>query len=263
MNPTAVITGASSGIGEEFARQLAAQGCDLLLVARREQLLANLKTEIEAKHSVAVETIVCDLADPQQVRNLEERIEQIDHLEFMVNNAGFGREGTYPDVDPDQEAEMIQVHVIALVRLARAALIPMCRRKKGFLINLASVASFLHGTNVAQYMATKAYVLSFSKSVNCDVARHGVRVQALCPGLTRTGFHDTATMKSDVVAKTPGIAWLSAEYVVRCSLKTLRRRWHSVVCIPSLRYKFVLWLLCNPLGEWFTETMYAYRARKK
>jgi len=262
MNPTAVITGATSGIGEEFARQLAAQGYDLLLVARREQLLTALKTQIEAKHGVAVETLVCDLADPQQVRNLEERIERIDNLEFMVNNAGFGREGTYPNVDPEQEVEMIQVHVVALVRLTRAALVSMCRRKKGFLINLASVASFLHGTNCAQYMATKAYVLSFTKSVNCDVARHGVRVQALCPGLTRTGFHDTATMKSDVAAKTPGIAWLSTEYVVRCSLKALRRRWHKVVCIPSLRYKLVLLLLCNPLGEWFTEMMYAYRARQ-
>ena len=263
MKATAVITGATSGIGEEFARQLATEGYDLLLVARREHLLADLKAEIETKHGVAVETVVCDLADPQQVRELEERIERIENLEFMVNNAGFGREGTYPDVDPDQEVEMIQVHVVALIRLTRAALVPMCRRKKGFLINLASVASFLHGTNCAQYMATKAYVLSFTKSVNCDVARHGVRVQALCPGLTRTGFHSTETMKSNVDEKTPGIAWLSTEYVVRCSLKSLRRRRHRVVCIPSLRYKIVLLLLCNPLGVWFTEAMYAYRAGKK
>ena len=263
MKPTAVITGATSGIGEEFARQLAAAGYNLLLVARRELLLADLKNEIEAKHGVAVETIVCDLVDPQQVRSLEERIERIENLEFMVNNAGFGREGTYPDVDPDQEVEMIQVHVIALVRLTRAALVPMCRRKKGFLVNLASVASFLHGTNCAQYMATKAYVLSFTKSVNCDVARHGVRVQALCPGLTRTGFHHTATMQSNVDEKTPSVAWLNTEDVVHCSLKTLRKRWHRVVCIPSLRYKLVLLLLCNPLGAWFTEAMYAYRSRKK
>jgi len=263
MNPTAVITGASSGIGKEFAWQLAAEGYDLLLVARREYLLANLKAEIEAKHGVTVETIVCDLTDPQQVRDLEKRIERIENLEFMVNNAGFGREGTYPDVDPDEETEMVQVHVIALIRLARAALVPMCRRKKGFLINVASVVSFLHGTNSAQYMATKAYVLSFTKSINCDVSRHGVRVQALCPGLTRTGFHNTATMKSNVDEKTPSFAWLSSEYVVRCSLRVLRRRWHRVVCIPSLRYKLVLLLLCNPLGEWITEAIYTYRARKE
>ena len=263
MNSTAVITGASSGIGKEFAVQLAARGYDLLLVARREHLLANLKTEIEAKYGVAVETVICDLADPAQVRKLEERLERIENLEYMVNNAGFGQEGTYPDVDPDRETAMIQVHVTALVRLARAALVPMCRRKKGFLINLASVVSFLHGTNCAQYMATKAYVLSFSKSISCDVAPHGVRVQALCPGLTHTGFHDSATMKSSVKKIAPSIAWLNAEYVVRCSLKALRSRWHRVVCIPSFRYKLVLLLLCNPLGVWFTEAIYAYRSQKK
>jgi short-subunit dehydrogenase len=259
----AVITGATSGIGEEFARQLAAEGYDLLLVARREHLLNNLKNEIESQHGVAVETVVCDLADPQQVRNLEERIERIDDLEFMINNAGFGREGTYPDVDPDHEVEMIQVHVIALVRLARAALVPMCQRKKGFLVNLASVVSFLYGTNCAQYIATKAYVLSFSKSISYDVAAHGVRIQALCPGLTHTGFHDTATMKSSVKEIAPSIAWLSTPFVVRRSLRSLKSRWHRVVCIPSWRYKFVLLLLCNPLGEWFTKMMYAYRAREK
>ncbi len=260
---TAVITGATSGIGEEFARQLAAEGYDLVLVARREQLLTELKNRLESQYGVSVEPIVCDLADAEQVRTLEKRIEQLETLEFMVNNAGFGREGTYPDVDPDREVEMIQVHVIALVRLARAALVPMCRRKKGFLINLASVASFLYGTNCAQYMATKAYVLSFSKSLNCDVAARGVRVQALCPGLTHTGFHGTETMKGFVKEKTPTFAWLSSTFVVRTSLRALRARRHRVVCIPSLRYKLALLLLCNPLGSWFTEAMYAYRAKNK
>lgn len=259
-NPLAAVTGASDGLGKEFARQLAAEGYDLLLIARREPLLNAVKDELERQYGITAEVYPCDLADGDQVRRLEERLEGDENLEFLVNNAGFGREdGAYPEADPDREETMIRVHVVALMRLARAALQPMCRRKKGFIVNLSSVAGFLYAPGYAQYNATKAYVLSFSKSLQCDVRRYGVRVQALCPGLTHTGFHTTESMKNFRKEKTPGFLWLPAEYVVRCSLRSIRKSRRSV-CIPSWLYKLALLLLCNPIGNLVCEAIYTRRA---
>lgn len=256
----AVVTGASSGLGEEFARQLAGEGYDLLLVARREKRLNELKAALESQYGVAAEVVVCDLARPEEVRRLEERLEADDSLEILVNNAGYGREQClFPEVDPDLEEEMIRVHVVSLMRLSVAALRPMCRRKKGYLINVSSVAAFLYGPGYVEYGATKAYVLSFSRSLQCDVRPAGVRVQALCPGLTHTGFHATETMKGFRKDATPGAAWLTSKYVVRCSLRSIRKT-RRVVCVPSLRYKLALLLLCNPLGRMLGEAIYARRA---
>ncbi len=259
--PLAAITGASDGIGEEFARQLAAQGYDLLLIARRENLLNEIKADLETRFGIVAEVYPCDLADPEQTRKLEAKLESSDRLEFMVNNAGFGnKNSSYPDVEADLEERMIQVHVISLMRLARAAVQPMCRQKKGFLINLSSVAAFLYGPGCVEYNATKAYVLSFSKSLQCDVRQHGVRVQALCPGLTHTSFHTTESMKGFRKDKTPGVAWLPVEYVVRSSLRSIRKSRRSV-CIPSWRYKIALCLLCNPLGNLICEMIYSRRVK--
>lgn len=260
--PLAAITGASAGLGKEYARQLAAMGYDLLLIARREPVLLEIKNDLEKQYGIHAETVPCDLSRPEQVHAMEERLERTGELEVMVNNAGYGRlDGRFPETDPDREEEMIRVHVISLMRLSRAALVPLCRRKKGYLINVSSVAAYLHGAGCCQYNATKAYVLSFSRSLQCDVRSHGVRIQALCPGLTHTDFHDTETMRGFQKEKTPGIAWLGADDVVRCSLRSVMKT-KRVVCIPSLRYKIALCLLCNPIGYKITELIYAIRNRR-
>jgi short-subunit dehydrogenase len=260
--PLAAVTGASNGLGKEFARQLAAEGYDLLVVARRENLLNEIKIDFEQQYNIHVEPFVCDLSKPDEVQRLEQHLETSGTLEVMINNAGFGRRGTFPNVNPNLEEEMIQVHIVSLMRLARAALVPMCQRKKGFLINLASVAAFLYGTDCTEYIATKSYVLSFSKCLQCDVFKYGVRVQALCPGLTHTEFHSTETMKGFRKDKTPGFVWLTAEYVVRTSLRSIRRT-RRVVCIPSFRYKIFLALLCNPIGNKISEMIYDKRNKMK
>jgi len=244
----AAVTGASDGLGKEFARQLAADGYNLLVIARRSHLLDELKADLEEKYNVQVEPLVCDLSKPDELKRVEERLENEESLEVFVNNAGFGIGGAFPDVDPDWEESMIRLHVIALMRLSRAALVPMCKRKKGYVINLSSVAAFLCGKNSAEYIATKAYVLSFSKSLQCDVRQHGVRVQALCPGFTHTGFHATESMKFFKKDATPKWLWLSAERVVRTSLKSIRHT-SRVVCVPSLRYNIILAFLANPMGS--------------
>jgi short-subunit dehydrogenase len=244
----AAVTGASEGLGKEFARQLAAEGYDLLVIARRPALLDELKAELEKTYSVRVEPLVCDLSKPEELKRIEDRLEKEESLEVLINNAGFGLTDAFPDANPDAHESMIRLHTIALMRLSRAALVPMCKRKKGYVINLSSVAAFLYGANSAEYIATKAYVLSFSKSLQCDVDKYGVRVQALCPGFTHTGFHSTKSMESFQKSATPKWLWLSAERVVRTSLQSI---WRSgrVVCVPSLRYKLILALACNPIGS--------------
>jgi short-subunit dehydrogenase len=243
----AAVTGASEGLGKEFATQLAANGYDLIIVARRIALLDKLKADLESKYAIHVEPIACDLSKPEELKRIEERLEHEVSLEMLVNNAGFGLGDAYPNVNPDMEETMIRLHTIALMRLSRAALVPMCKRNKGYIINLSSVAAFMCGPKSAQYIATKAYVLSYSKSLQCDVRRYGVRVQALCPGFTHTGFHDTESMKFFRKSATSRWLWLSAEYVVRVSLRSIWRT-GRVVCVPSWRYKLILALLCNPIG---------------
>jgi len=249
----AAVTGASDGLGKEFARQLAAEGYDLLVIARRPTLLEKLKADLESQYGIQVEPIVCDLSKPDELKSLEDRLENEESLEILVNNAGFGLTDAFPNVDPDKEEAMIRVHVTATMRLSRAALVPMCKSKKGYVINLSSVAAFLFGSNSAEYIATKAYILSFSKSLQCDVNRYGVRVQALCPGFTHTGFHSVEAMKAFDKGATPRWLWLSAEFVVRTSLRSIRRT-RRVVCVPSFRYKLILALVCNPVAQ----TLMAY-----
>lgn len=241
--PVAAICGASSGFGAIYARRLAERGCDLFLVARRADRLKELADTLSARYGVAVETMAADLSKPDELAAVEERVVQLTTLEYMVNSAGFGGNQVFPDVDIDLETRMIQVHCIATMRLSRAALIPMVAKKSGKIINIASAAGFLAGAGAADYTATKAYIITFSRSLQSDVRRRGVRVQALCPGFARTEFHDSETMKnSHIKEKVVGWLWFPAERVVSISLTAIDRSfWRGVVCIPSLRYKFLAW----------------------
>ena len=247
MAPLAVITGASEGIGKEFTRQLAAEGYNLLVIARRAHLLDELKADLEANYNVQVETLVCDLCNPEELKQVEDRLEKEEMLEILVNNAGFGFGNVFPDCDPDLEESMIRLHIIATMRLSRAALVPMCKRKNGYVINMSSVAAFFYGRNSVEYTATKAYVISFSRALQHDVRRHGVRIQALCPGYTHSGFLSTEHMKVFRKDSTPSWLWLTPEYVVRSSLRSIRRT-RFVVCVPSFRYKVITTLFGNPVG---------------
>lgn len=239
--PVAAITGATSGFGKIFAQRLAKKGNDLILIARREEILTNLKAELSKKYGVDVTVIVADLSKEQDLIRVEEKLCETHNLYWMVNNAGFGGNRVFPDVDVQVESDMIRVHCLATMRLARAALVPMTANRRGRIINLASVAGFLCGDGAADYTATKAYIITFSKSLQCDVQRNGIRVQALCPGFAHTGFHDAATMATSTIKQdVPWFLWLSADYVVRCSLRAIDRRlFYRVICIPSLLYKVV------------------------
>jgi short-subunit dehydrogenase len=246
-NMVALITGASSGLGAVFARQLAARGYNLVLVARREERLAALAAELRQRHSIAAEVMVADLSRPDDVERVANRIAGLEALDILVNNAGFGTTGFFADVDPAKTMDMIQVHVTTSVRLCRAALPGMLARRQGALINVASVAAFTPVPGNATYAATKGYLVTFSKALHAEVAETGVKVQALCPGFTYTEFHDRPELGSFKRSQIPAFMWMSAEDVVAASLKALER--NQTICIPGFKYRLMTAVACSPLAS--------------
>jgi short-subunit dehydrogenase len=232
-----VITGASSGIGAEFARQLAAAGYNLLLTARREEKLAALAAKLEAAYPITAEVFTADLADSASVARLETRLAAL-NLTVLVNNAGFGTTGGLMASDLAQQTGMISVHATAPMRLCRAALPGMSARGGGVIINVSSISAFFPSPGDVNYPATKAYLNTFSQALQVELADSGIIVQALCPGFTVTEFHDTNLMDGFDRNKVPAALWMPAEEVVRTSLHSLDP--NHVICIPGRRYQLLV-----------------------
>ena len=217
--PTALVTGASAGLGTHFALALAARGHDLVLVARRGDRLEQLADLARRRHDIRAEPIVADLsrknAVPRLTADLAERGLSID---ILVNNAGFGARGAFVELDAAMQARMIDLNCRALMALCHAFLPPMIAANRGAILNVASTAAFQPGPWMSVYYATKAFVLAFSEGLHEEVKPHNVRVTALCPGPTRTEFADVADMSDSRLfarfASTP-------ERVVRDGLKAL------------------------------------------
>ena len=243
---TALVTGASSGIGAAFARALAAGGHDLVLVARRADRLATLAEECRKLGGVAVEVLPADLAKPEDVERVAGRIADTPSLELLVNNAGFGTTGSFADVEWVKHRDMVQVHVTASLSLTHSALPGMLARRKGDIINVSSMAAYLAMPNAVTYCATKMCLITFCQALAKELAGTGVRVQALCPGFTYTEFHDTLEFaefkRSDVSAG----MWMSAEDVVTESLAGLQSG--RVVFMPGRKNRLLMKLHRSPLG---------------
>ncbi len=192
---TALVTGASGGIGEELARLFAADGHDLVLVARSRDKLARLAEELGARHGVRARVLPADLARPEAPREIFEELGRAGvPVDALVNNAGFGSYGPFAETDLGQELELLQVNVVALTHLTKLFLPGMLARRRGYVMNVASTAAFQPGPLMAVYYASKAYVLSFSEALSNECGGTGVRVSALCPGPTETGFVAAAGM---------------------------------------------------------------------
>ncbi|HAR36267.1 MAG TPA: hypothetical protein DCR87_05070 [Acidobacteria bacterium] len=236
----ALITGASAGLGEEYARQLAAAGTDLILVARRKERLEKLAAELREKFGIAVEVFPTDLSREEEVYRLADKIRQTEDLELLINNAGFGgRSKLYRD--QTQEAEqMVRVHITAPVVLTRAALPAMMKRNRGAVINLASVAAFSPFSG-AMYSSTKAFLVMFSENLQNELLETGIKIQALCPGLTHTEFHQVAGINKEAI---PGLLWMKADRVVRISLKALNGK--KVIVVPGCRNRIIAFLMRCP-----------------
>lgn len=226
--PIALITGPTAGIGLAFARALAAEGHDLVLVSRDESRLQALAAELNAWHGVSCEVLAADLADLDQTMAVEQRLGS-QHFDVLVNNAGFGLARPFHDNDVEVEQRGLDVMVRAVMRLTHAALGRMLERGSGDIVNVSSVAGFLPR---GSYGAHKAWVTSFSSWANVRYRKSGVRVIAVCPGFVRTEFHQR--MDTDI-GQIPGWLWLDADDVVHHALEDLREG--KAISVPTARYK--------------------------
>ncbi len=216
---TALITGASGGIGEEFARALAKRGTNLVLVARSEEKLRRLAVELAPAHGITVEVIAADLADADAVRALPETVrERGARIDMLVNNAGFGTHGAFIGNDAAREHDEVMLNVAAVVDLTHAFLPAMVERGDGAIVNVASVAGFQPLPYMAVYGATKAFVLSFSQALWGEYRAKGVRVLALCPGATKTDFFDAVGTSDAQVGP-----MMSVQSVVATAMKALEK----------------------------------------
>jgi short-subunit dehydrogenase len=226
---TALITGASAGIGAEFAAQLAARGDGVVLVARDGARLEALAKELGARHGVATEVLVADLTDAAQLATVEARLADRDRpVDVVVNNAGYGTNGRFYELDREIETREIALNVVALVRLTHAALAPMVERGRGGILNVSSLAGGQPTPGNATYGATKAFVSSFTQSVHDELRGTGVKVTVVCPGFTRTEFQERAGIDS---SKVPGFLWQSAQEVASGALAALEH--NRAVYVPG------------------------------
>ncbi|KIP88216.1 short-chain dehydrogenase [Microbacterium sp. MEJ108Y] len=232
--PTALITGASAGLGVEFARQLARRRADLVLVARSADALESVAAELRSEYGIAVEVLVADLAEVADVDRVADRLRDAsDPVNLLINNAGFGLPLQFADNDIDDEVRHLRVHVEASMRLMHAALGSM-RGRGGRIINVASVAGFISRST---YSACKSWLIGFSRWANVEYASDKVSVTAVCPGFTHTSFHERMGLAPGHEG-VPAFMWLDARDVVREGLRDAARG--RAVSIPSLRYKVIV-----------------------
>jgi uncharacterized protein len=228
----ALITGATAGIGVEFARQLAARGADLVLVARDQGRLDSVARELGDAHGVTVETLSADLHDPDDVARVDARLAQADaSIDILINNAGYGLRADVSTTDPEDEQRHLAIHVGVPLRLSQTALKRMLVAGGGRIVIVSSVAAF---TPRGTYGAAKAWGISFARWANLTYRSRGVSVTAVAPGFVRTEFHER--MRVDV-SGIPAALWLDAPTVVRQSLRAVERR-RSVV-VPTLRWRVI------------------------
>lgn len=252
---TALITGATSGIGAEFARQLAARGTDLVLVARDVARLEEYAEQLRTQHTVAVEILPADLADREQTLVAARRLEDPAHpVDLLVNNAGFGMRSTLLEPDFDIDERALKVMCRAVLILAGAAARAMRERGHGQIINTSSTAGFF---TMGHYSAIKAWVTAYSESLAVQLRGTGVGVTALCPGWVRTEFHDRANINSKSI---PDFAWISKERVVREALDAVGRG--RVIVIPALGWRVAIngaRLLPRPAIRWISSKVISRR----
>lgn len=229
---TALVTGPTAGIGRAFAEALAGRGLDLVLVARDRARLEELAEHLRGTFSVDVEVIVADLSDRDAIARVETRLADRDRpVSVLVNNAGFGHKQPFTENTVEDEQEMLDVLVTAVLRLSHAAIGPMLDRGEGTVLNVSSVAAFVPR---GSYSAAKRYVVTFSEWLDLTYRGRGVRGMAVCPGFVKTEFHQRMGVSR---SSAPGWMWLDAERVVRDALGDLEAG--RSISVPSKRYKVI------------------------
>lgn len=236
MSETALITGASSGIGLELAELFAADGNNVVLVARSEDKLNALAERLRQTHSIQATVIACDLSKPTAVDELCQQLSQRSlSVDTVVNNAGFGALGKFAELTVDRQTDMVMVNVVALTRLTRQLLPSMIKRGRGGILNVGSTAAYQAGPNMSVYYATKAYVLSFTEGLREELSGSGIHVTVLAPGPTETGFGEDSGMgKFDFFKSTA----MSSEAVAKAGYEGYRG--NKDVVIPGWRNRLMV-----------------------
>ena len=229
-----IITGATGGIGSAFANHLAAQGYNLLLMCKYQHLLDLQAQKLQEKFSIKIDTIAGDLADKDKVDCIVKEIKQLEHIDYLINCAGYSENKQFSEENIDAVLQMIEVHVCSTVKFVHAVLPGMMKRKRGTIITVSSLAAFLPAPGSSIYSATKSFLNSFMESIHMEVHEYGIKVQSLCPGLTHTNFHARSQSNID----TPCIdLWMEADEVVRHSFHDLEDG--NVISVPGFVNKSV------------------------
>jgi len=233
--PWALVTGASAGLGEEFCRQLAVLDYNLVMVARREERMHALASELEKDRGIACKVITADLADPAAPARIQEELKGSGiETEFLVNNAGYGLPKYFTDALWSEHADFIQVMMTAVCELTWRLLPGMQARGKGYIINVASVAGLVPSPpSHTLYGASKAFLVRFSEALAQENQSTGVKVSALCPGFTYTEFHDVAGTRSLVSKMSPSL-WMKAPDVVAYGIRSVQEGHHQIIAVPGL-----------------------------
>ena len=239
--PKAFITGASAGLGASFAKHLASKGFDLALVARRRDRLQALADKLAAQHAIRCEVMTADLSRIEDIRKTADHIRQTENLDLLINNAGFASLGYFTDIPLEKAMRMFHLHMTAPVALTHAALPGMLKRKRGTVINVASLAAFIFTPGNVMYDSTKAFLAAFSENLMLEVKEAGIKIQCLCPGFTRTEFHEVGDLKNFDRSVIPAALWMSADDVVSLSLDALENS-EKPFFIPGWKNRLVVWL---------------------
>ena len=231
----ALVTGASSGLGAAFAERLAKDGYDLIIIARRRERLESLAQQLQASHQVNIEVLVADLSRTDDLHSVEKYIAETSSLELLVNNAGFGGYRAFIELDPDKAEELINLKILAITRLTRAALPGMITRGRGSVVNVSSRLAFSGSMGSSQlpkratYAGANAFINTFSQLLQSELEGTGVQVQTLCPGVVQTEFHEQVGIDP---SRYPAAIVMRPEDVVQASLVGLQLG--EVICVPAL-----------------------------
>lgn len=239
--PWALVTGASAGIGAEFCRQLAAQGYQLVLIARRADKLQAVADELQGSHAANSLIITADLSQKDACQAIVKRLEEENiHIEYLVNNAGYGLPGSFHVQEWQEHADFIQVMMTAVCELTWRLLPGMQERGRGFIVNVASVAGLISpSAGHTLYGASKSFLIKFSQSLALENASKGVKVTALCPGFTYSEFHDVNNTR-EIISQLPDYLWLDAKDVVADTIRAMSAENVAPVVVPGRQYKFIV-----------------------
>ncbi|MEJ2595353.1 MAG: SDR family NAD(P)-dependent oxidoreductase, partial [bacterium] len=255
---TACITGATSGIGKCFALRFAEKGYDLILTGRRKEILLALAEHLETTFRIKVKTLIGDLCDQRFRYRIIELLKNEPGIEVLINNAGFGIDKDFCKITPEEVGAMVQTHVEATVAFCHAILPNMIMKRRGIIINVASLGAFIPGITRCLYMSTKSFMHAFSVGLSMEMAPYGIRIQSLCPGMTKTDFHrhklDAGTHK-----QLKNIRFMTAEQVVDTSLRNLGSK--HVLCIPGFTNNF-FYLLARLLPNRILQILSQFRSQK-